>query len=82
MSTSNKVLFVKQTTFLNCICHEDSMDEFITLYYTCKLSTQKFGSTFLCTLWRGGEGGKKKRTICTLPKMSVIMNDPLNESTN
>ena len=24
-----------------------------------------------------GEGGKKKRTICALPKMSVIMNDPL-----
>ena len=43
------------------------------------ISMQKFGSTFLCTLWRGGEGGKKKRTICTLPKMSVIMNDPLGD---
>ena len=31
---------------------------------------------FMYALERGG-GGKKKRTICTLPKMSVIMNDPL-----
>ena len=32
----------------------------------------------LCTLWGGGEGVKKKRTFCTLVKMSIIMDDPLS----
>ena len=41
-----------------------------------EISMEFLDQHLLCTLWGGGEGVKKKRTFCTLVKMSIIMDDP------
>ena len=37
-----------------------------------EISMEFLDQHLLCTLWGGGEGVKKKRTFCTLVKMSII----------